>query len=228
MILPFEYGAVRLTSPYGKRELEGTGGFHGGVDLVGLESHNVVSVTAGTVAASTVVTDTADPNSMWGEHIIIAGDDGRVYFYFHLASRAVQRFDRVSEGQIIGVMGNTGYSFGAHLHFEVRESDAATTVNAADILNIPNKEGVYMPQEKNETDGAEFARAYSEMVNADTGDVCSPWAEDYVKWAKAMGLFISDGDGNYRWGAPVTREELCAILYRLVRTTEDGRGVVRE
>ncbi|MBQ7011931.1 MAG: peptidoglycan DD-metalloendopeptidase family protein [Clostridia bacterium] len=223
MRFPFETGGVRLTSPYGERQLAGTSGFHGGVDLVGLESYEVVSVAAGTVAASTVVNDKSNGNWMWGEHVIIAGDDGRVYFYFHLASRTVKRFDRVEAGQVIGVMGNTGYSFGAHLHFEVRESDAATTVNAAEILGIPNEEGVYQAtEEANDMDEEKFAEAFLQYVSRNTGDECSPWAEDYVKWAKDAGIFLSDGNGNYRWTAPITREELCAVLYRVLRLFEDG------
>ena len=98
MRIPFEKGKIRLTSPYGERELEGTSGFHGGIDIVGLESTRVVSACSGVVAQSTVVTDKSNANWMWGEYIIILGDDGRTYFYFHLASRAVKRFDRVAEG----------------------------------------------------------------------------------------------------------------------------------
>jgi len=221
MRLPFKNGGVRLTSPYGDRELEGTGGFHGGIDLVGLESTEVVSVVSGIVAASTVVTERTNGNWMWGEHVIIAGDDGRVYFYFHLASRAVERYERVEAGDVIGVMGNTGYSFGAHLHFEVRESDAATTVNAATLLGIPNAEGVYLHSKENEEmDEKQFAEAFGRFVSMNTGDDCSPWAKDYTAWAKETGLFLSDGNGNYRWGAPITREELCAVMYRAVRLLE--------
>ena len=121
MKIPFLGARVRLTSPYGPRtDVPGTSGFHGGVDLVGLDSWSVVSVVSGTVAASDYITDHSNANWMWGQHIIIAGDDGKIYMYFHLSERKVQRFERVDAGQVIGTMGNTGYSFGAHLHFEVR------------------------------------------------------------------------------------------------------------
>ena len=38
-------------------------------------------------------------------------------------------------------MGNTGYSFGAHLHYEVR--DGSKTINPESVLDIPNKTGTY-------------------------------------------------------------------------------------
>ena len=224
MIFPFEKGGVRLTSPFGVRPLEGTSGFHGGIDLVGLETDRVVSTVTGTVAASGCVTDKSDGTWMWGEHIVIAGDDGRVYFFFHLAKRLVSLYERVSVGQVIGIMGNTGYSFGAHLHFEVRESDAATRVNAAELLGISNTEGCYEPKKEKGMEDKDFIAAYGRYVNAETGDECSEWARDYTDWAKAVGLFVSDGNGNYRWGAPITREELCAVLYRFYRALENVKS----
>lgn len=225
MRLPFDRGGVQLTSPFGKRELPGTSGFHGGIDLVGLESRTVVSVTDGIVAASEEVTDRSNANWMWGQHIIIAGNDGRVYFYFHLSERRVSRYERVRAGQPIGIMGNTGYSFGAHLHFEVRKSDAATPLNAAQLLGIPNREGIYQPKDGEKTEesmtDAEFAKLFEQMRTAPDGDDPSPWAQEATGWAKQEGLFLSDGDGNYRWKAPITREELAIVLYRL--TKENGK-----
>lgn len=74
----------------------------------------------------------------------------------------------------------------------------------------------------------EILNVYLDHVNADTGDDCSAWARDYTDWAKALGLFVSDGNGNYRWHAPVTREELCTVLYRFFRITENGKDAVKE
>lgn len=52
------------------------------------------------------------------DHGMIGGQ--RIYsLYAHLRSRSVSTGDTVAGGDDIGVVGNTGYSFGAHLHFEV-------------------------------------------------------------------------------------------------------------
>ena len=58
-----------------------------------------------------------------------------------MKSRAVAAGQTVKAGDKLGVMGNTGYSFGAHLHFEVREGSKA--ISPEGILGIPNKAGTY-------------------------------------------------------------------------------------
>lgn len=45
-------------------------------------------------------------------------------------------------------------------------------------------------------------------------DKASSWAEEACAWAVAQGLFRGDGQGNFRWQEPVTREELAVILHR--------------
>ena len=143
MIIPFNAAQVRLTSPYGSRTLNGSTGFHAGCDLVGIGSHTVVAAVAGTVAVSRIVTDKSNRTWEWGNYVCVRGGDGRQYYYCHLASRAVKKGDAVKAGDVLGVMGSTGYSFGAHLHFEVREKDGKTTVNPEAVLGIPNRVGIY-------------------------------------------------------------------------------------
>ena len=47
-----------------------------------------------------------------------------------------------------------------------------------------------------------------------TGDTPSDWAEKAAGWAKQTGLVCGDGNGNFGWQTPVTREALAVMLYR--------------
>lgn len=138
---PFESYKYRVTSPYGQRTLNGVSQFHGGVDLVGEGSTAVCSVCDGTVLVSQIITNKANRTWEWGNYVAVQAVDGTIIYYCHLASRAVKQGDKVKQGQRIGIMGNTGYSFGAHLHFEVRKGNKA--INAAEYLGIPNVTGKY-------------------------------------------------------------------------------------
>ena len=138
---PFESYKYRMTSPYGQRVLNGKTETHNGVDLVGTGSTAVCSVCDGVVVQSRIVTDKTNLTWQWGNYVAVQGSDGAVIYYCHLASRAVKAGEKVKAGQRLGIMGNTGYSFGAHLHFEVRRNNKA--INAAEYLGIPNKTGEY-------------------------------------------------------------------------------------
>lgn len=141
VLSPFESNKYRITSPYGQRTLNGTSEFHGGVDVVGEGSTAVCSVCDGTVLVSQIITDKSNLTWQWGNYVAVMAGDGTVHYYCHLASRVVKAGDKIKRGQRIGIMGNTGYSFGAHLHFEVRRNNKA--INAAEYLGIPNKVGQY-------------------------------------------------------------------------------------
>ena len=65
------------------------------------------------------------------------GTDGTTeYYYAHMDSIAagLDAGDRVSAGQIIGTVGNTGRSTGPHLHYEVRYKNRP--INPAKFVNI--------------------------------------------------------------------------------------------
>ena len=143
MIIPFKCANVKLTSRYGNRELNGKTEFHTGYDLVGVGSTDVVAAEGGKVVQSRIVTDKSNLTWQWGNYICIKTDKGQYQYYCHLSKRYAAYGQTVKAGDVIGVMGNTGYSFGAHLHFEVRQPDGKTTICPELVLGIPNSEGTY-------------------------------------------------------------------------------------
>ncbi len=59
----------------------------------------------------------------YGNCIIIQHEGNYSTLYGHLSSYNVSVGQQVSQGDVIGYMGNTGYSTGPHLHFEIRYND---------------------------------------------------------------------------------------------------------
>ena len=134
-------GKFKVTSPFGRRVLNGQPGDHKGIDVVGLGDKHVCAVVSGTVAASTMILDKSDRTWEWGNYVRVDGVDGRRYYYCHLSKRLVKAGQQVKVGDHLGIEGNTGYSFGSHCHFEVREN--GVSINPAPLLGIPNKAGTY-------------------------------------------------------------------------------------
>lgn len=97
--------------------------FHTGMDITGSGVHGapVVAANTGTV----VFTKNCPYNGYsygYGTYIIVDHGGGITTLYAHLSAINVSVGDIVVMGQQIGKVGNTGWSTGAHLHFEVREN----------------------------------------------------------------------------------------------------------
>ena len=62
-------------------------------------------------------------------------------------------------------------------------------------------------------------KPYAEMTKeellsvAGTGDQPSAWAREATAWAKENEIINGDGEGNYGWQQPITREALATVLY---------------
>ena len=134
MQLPYK-GTVRVSSPFGWRTLGGARVYHKGIDLVGTDK-TVRAVVGGVVGQSTIITDTANLTSEWGNYVRVDGEDGRLYYYCHLSQRLVSRGDKISAGEALGVEGSTGKSTGSHLHLEVREN--GKSIDPTAIIGIEN------------------------------------------------------------------------------------------
>ena len=98
-------------------------GVHNGIDLVGKDYTLAweVAHSDGTVVA---VRNNCNgfENGSYGNYVKIRHDNGYYTLYAHGAYNTVKVSvgQRVSRGQRLMYMGNTGYSFGGHLHWEVR------------------------------------------------------------------------------------------------------------
>ena len=139
-ILPYRSGSVTLTSRFGWRTLNGKQDYHKGVDLVGTDK-TLVSPCDGVVRSSTIITDKSNLTWEWGNYIRIDRADGVQIFMCHMAERKVKVGQAVKAGDVVGIEGNTGYSFGSHCHFEVRKN--GTSVDPTPYLGIANAAGTY-------------------------------------------------------------------------------------
>jgi len=83
-----------------------------------------VAAPAGTpvFAMGSSVVKKADEEKGWGKMIVLDHGDGYATFYSHLDEINVEAGVKVSRGEVIGKVGNTGQSTGPHLHFEVRQN----------------------------------------------------------------------------------------------------------
>jgi murein DD-endopeptidase MepM/ murein hydrolase activator NlpD len=90
---------------------------HLGIDIAGTEGSPVYAADSGVVTLAT-----GGWNGGYGNVIMIDHGNGYATLYAHLSQINVAVCQSVGAGQTIGAIGNTGNSFGAHLHFEVRQN----------------------------------------------------------------------------------------------------------
>jgi len=113
-----------ITSPYGSRR----SGFHYGVDIGNKRGTPIVSAASGTVinVVNYCVEGKSSCGGRYGNYLTIQHSNGTKTRYAHLSSVLVSVGQEVSQGQLIGKVGNTGRSSGPHLHFEIIKSSGST------------------------------------------------------------------------------------------------------
>jgi murein DD-endopeptidase MepM/ murein hydrolase activator NlpD len=119
----------RVTSNFGWREdpvnpVAGQMTFHRAVDLAGKTGDPVKAALKGTVLH-------VDNNRNLGNFIILKHGEYQT-IYAHLSAVLVKKGEEVSQGQLIGKVGETGYTTGPHLHFEVFRN--GTRINPLELL----------------------------------------------------------------------------------------------
>lgn len=92
------------------------GRHHDGVDIGAPEGSPIMAVQDGLV----IYADNGIRG--YGNFLVTVQGDGTVAFYAHCSAIFVFPGQRVTQGQIVGEVGHTGYARGTHLHFEMRKN----------------------------------------------------------------------------------------------------------
>lgn len=108
-------------------------GSHKGIDIAGSLNTSIFAVDDGIITKS-YYSDT------YGHVVFIKHRNNMETVYAHLNKRNVHEGQEVKKGQIIGLMGNTGKSYGVHLHFEIHKDEwtfeKENALNPAIVLGI--------------------------------------------------------------------------------------------
>lgn len=107
-------------------------GYHRGVDIAAPAGTPICAADSGTVV------EVVKMHSSWGNYVKIDHGNGYTTLYAHMSAFAVSLGDTVTQGQVIGYVGNTGNSYGNHCHFEMAYNDVL--FSAYDVFpNMPTR-----------------------------------------------------------------------------------------
>lgn len=103
----------KITSEFGPRRWGRRMKMHKGLDIAAPKGTPVVASAAGVVSF-------VGRKGGYGKTVVIDHGNEITTLYGHNSRLLVEEGDRVTKGQVIAKVGNTGRSTGAHLHYEVR------------------------------------------------------------------------------------------------------------
>jgi murein DD-endopeptidase MepM/ murein hydrolase activator NlpD len=111
-----------VVSGFGPRTINGSYEYHPGIDIAVPEGTPIRAAATGTV----IFTEPEASSGGYGNYTCIDHGGGLSTCYAHQSSFAVSAGQSVSQGEIIGYSGCTGYCLGPHVHFEVRINGSVT------------------------------------------------------------------------------------------------------
>lgn len=139
MKIPY-VGNFQVTQQYKGQE-------HDGLDLVGITSKEIHATVKGEVVHAGWEND-YNHSQGFGQYVCIRGVDGNYYYYGHMSEIKVKYGQSVNICDVIGIEGNTGYSFGSHCHYCIRPTfSAGESLDVSKISGIPNVLGVYTAED---------------------------------------------------------------------------------
>ncbi|MFL5897964.1 MAG: murein hydrolase activator EnvC family protein [Solirubrobacterales bacterium] len=111
-----------VVSGFGARTINGSYEYHPGIDIAVPEGTPIRAAATGTVSLQQSEAESGG----YGNYTCLDHGGGLSTCYAHQSSFAVSLGQSVSQGDVIGYTGCTGYCFGPHLHFEVRINGSVT------------------------------------------------------------------------------------------------------
>jgi murein DD-endopeptidase MepM/ murein hydrolase activator NlpD len=156
---PVSGGDVVLASGYGPRrspytqEME----FHAGIDLAAPRGTPVLAPAAGTVAWAGVLTARAR-DDWWrlGKVVVIRHGDRFRTIFGHLDAIRVRPGQSVKRGDVLGDLGETGWTTAPALHYEIRRLDGGDWIAVEPrvyLLTLPEAEVESPPRASPVADG---------------------------------------------------------------------------
>lgn len=142
--------------------------WHGGIDIEGMDDKTILMPSykgkkiSGRVTTARIVTNKSNKTWEWGYYVCVKLDNNQTpdnvnYLYFcHCEKLLVKVGDKVSTGDAIAIMGNTGNAAlanppYAHCHFEVRATATGKGLNPCDYCGFGNCVGIYAESESETT-----------------------------------------------------------------------------
>lgn len=160
-------GQQQITLYYGNQTLNGEPYFHTGIDMVRQTNRldTIVAAEKGKVIKVVSNVTGRDLNKGYGNYVELQHGNNIVTKYCHLkyGNIKVKLGQIVAKGQEIGYMGDTGYTFGAHLHFQVIQNGK----NVDPLPYLEDKKTIVAYDEKMYTEGNYIVLA--DVLNVRTG-----------------------------------------------------------
>lgn len=158
---------------------------HDGIDISNNGGTPVVAAYAGTVTTNAY-------SSGYGNFMVISHPGGYTTLYAHMAARGlVSEGQPVSTGQQIGVVGNTGNSTGAHLHFELRHNGDKFVANQGYACNTTVTRGAPIPMDFPDLSGPAGPSSVKFDINGDVkADMLAVRNDGYLV------IYFGDGAGG--------------------------------
>ncbi len=107
--------ATRITSRYGTRKdpITKKTSMHTGIDIGASMGSNIYAANSGKVVVA------GWSSKGYGNYVVIDHGGGKSTLYAHMSKIKTTKGATVTKGDVIGLVGSTGYSTGPHLHFEI-------------------------------------------------------------------------------------------------------------